>query len=150
MITENKLAEDLIINKMKTLTEGTYDAVKELPCDQFGTIISMLITMWCSRNEVDTLEILKALDIVLTEEHDNAIVCDLEEQGDNIIPESEATYEIRNSNGSLLFRATYKDKNWIIEVKKKEIITRLALYDDGDMNIINYNINDRALADALS
>lgn len=50
---KDNLAEDLIINKMKTLTEDIYMAVKELPCDQFGTVMSMLITMWCASNGID-------------------------------------------------------------------------------------------------
>lgn len=71
MITENTLAEDLIINKMKTLTEDIYIAIKELPCDQFGTVMSMLITMWCERNDIDAEPYIKTMAVAILNSNQN-------------------------------------------------------------------------------
>ncbi len=68
---QNDLSVNLIVDKMKSLTEGIYGAIKELPCDQFGTIMSMLMTMWCDRNEIDIFQFLEVLITAISDENDD-------------------------------------------------------------------------------
>ncbi|MBQ3418201.1 MAG: hypothetical protein IJH32_10275 [Ruminococcus sp.] len=63
---KDSLAEDLIISKMKTLTEDIYMAVKELPCDQFGTVMSMLIAIWCANNDIDAELYVKTMAVAIS------------------------------------------------------------------------------------
>ena len=54
----------------------------------------------------------------------------------------DSSREIRNSNGSLLFRVSYDNGIWFIETKKREILTSLILFKDGDMIVNDFNGND--------
>lgn len=78
---KDSLAEDLIISKMKTLTEDIYIAIKELPCDQFGTVISMLITMWCKRNDIDAELYVKTMAVAILNSNQNDAVTNENQQG---------------------------------------------------------------------
>ena len=67
---QNNLSVKLIIKKLQALTGNIYEATKELPCDQFATVISMLITMWCNRNGIDAVKLLDIIYTALDEEED--------------------------------------------------------------------------------
>lgn len=68
---QNELYVNLIVDKMKTLTEGIYGVIKELPCDQFGTIKSMLMTIWCDRNEIDIFQFLETIIISMPDDNED-------------------------------------------------------------------------------
>ncbi len=47
--------------------------------------------------------------------------------------------DIRNSNGSLLCKASYYDGLWTVTVKKDGVFSFIKLFEDGDMSVEHYS-----------
>ena len=135
--------DERIVRMTQELSERLYPIFDDLPIDVFGVVMISVLSRWCDINAVDVFNLIKAFRIELANEYENPEYYGIERPKRPLEPTGPT--EIRNSYGSLLFTTNYGDGYWLIEEKRKDKLTRVRLYDDGDMSLENFNIQDGVL-----
>lgn len=144
MIKEKESIEaKYIFDKLQTLTDGIYALIRDLSVGEVGLTLTPVLMGWCERNNIDTLEFIEAIKSFIVTEFTDTQESNTDQTDEK--PTTNILKEIRNSNGSLLFTSIRKDNYWIIEVKRRNKLTRVRLFDDGDMFVQNFNIDEGSL-----